>query len=109
MGDRLYSSVTSRFTSTDPLPGGTPTAYIYPQDPIKLSRPQWKMGLLEVLSLEEFGRQLWDCDYHVRGGCLVLPPRREDTEGAQVLQDGVPLFESALVFARMEMVRRKQI
>ena len=34
MGDRLYNAVTGRFTSMDPQPGGNPTAYTYPTDPI---------------------------------------------------------------------------
>ena len=34
MGDRLYNAVTGRFTSPDPEPGGNPTAYTYPTDPI---------------------------------------------------------------------------
>jgi RHS repeat-associated protein len=36
MGDRLYNSVTGRFTSMDPEPGGNPTAYTYPLDPINM-------------------------------------------------------------------------
>ena len=34
MGDRLYNPTTGSFTSTDPTPGGNPTAYTYPTDPI---------------------------------------------------------------------------
>ncbi|NMM22186.1 MAG: DNRLRE domain-containing protein, partial [Phycicoccus sp.] len=36
MGDRLYNAVTGRFTSLDPEPGGNPTAYTYPLDPINM-------------------------------------------------------------------------
>jgi RHS repeat-associated protein len=36
MGDRLYNSVTGLFTSMDPEPGGNPTAYTYPTDPINM-------------------------------------------------------------------------
>jgi hypothetical protein len=34
MGDRLFNSVTGRFTALDPEPGGNDTAYTYPNDPI---------------------------------------------------------------------------
>jgi RHS repeat-associated protein len=36
MGDRLYNAVTGLFTSPDPEPGGNPTAYTYPCDPINM-------------------------------------------------------------------------
>ena len=44
MGDRLYNGVTGRFTSPDPEPGGSATAYGYPTDPINQFaqlQPQW--------------------------------------------------------------------
>lgn len=34
MGDRLYNAATGRFTSLDPEPGGSPTPYAYPTDPV---------------------------------------------------------------------------
>lgn len=34
MGDRLYNAATGRFTSPDPEPGGSPTPYAYPTDPV---------------------------------------------------------------------------
>jgi RHS repeat-associated protein len=49
MGDRLYNPTTGRFTSPDPEPGGSDTAYTYPTDPINMfdldgnwwHRPRW--------------------------------------------------------------------
>ncbi|MFC8503144.1 RHS repeat-associated core domain-containing protein [Pedococcus sp. NPDC057267] len=37
MGDRVYNPATGRFTSTDPEPGGSSSAYAYPTDPVNLS------------------------------------------------------------------------
>jgi RHS repeat-associated protein len=34
MGARLYNQATGLFTSTDPVYGGTPTAFTYPNDPV---------------------------------------------------------------------------
>jgi RHS repeat-associated protein len=34
MGARLYNSVTGRFLSVDPVPGGNANAYTYPTDPV---------------------------------------------------------------------------
>lgn len=34
MGERLYNPTAGRFASTDPIPGGNPTAYTYPTDPV---------------------------------------------------------------------------
>jgi RHS repeat-associated protein len=37
MGARLYSPVTGRFLSVDPIPGGNANPYVYPTDPINQS------------------------------------------------------------------------
>ena len=37
MGVRLYNQATGTFTSTDPVPGGSSTAYNYPTEPINQS------------------------------------------------------------------------
>ena len=39
MGRRLYNPKTGRFTSTDPIEGGTENPYVYPPDPINESDP----------------------------------------------------------------------
>ncbi|EPH17851.1 RHS repeat-associated core domain-containing protein [Dermabacter sp. HFH0086] len=36
MGVRLYNQATGTFTSTDPVPGGSSTAYNYPTDVVSI-------------------------------------------------------------------------
>ncbi|MGV8973023.1 MAG: hypothetical protein ACOH10_11940 [Rhodoglobus sp.] len=55
MGDRLYNAVTGGFTSTDPAPGGNPTAYTYPSDPINgydlSGRCFWDLCIVEAYAV----------------------------------------------------------
>lgn len=47
MGDRYYKPTRGAFTSPDPEPGGNPTAYTYPLDPINgydLDGHRWEVG-----------------------------------------------------------------
>jgi RHS repeat-associated protein len=51
MGARLYNSVTGRFTSRDPVPGGNENAYNYPNDPINGNDWTGCMSTIQSLAL----------------------------------------------------------
>jgi RHS repeat-associated protein len=53
MGVRLYNPATGRFLQVDPVPGGSPSAYAYPTDPIlmfDLSGTDWTNWASDFLS-----------------------------------------------------------
>jgi RHS repeat-associated protein len=55
MGARLYNSVTGRFTSRDPVPGGNENAYNYPNDPINGNDWTGCDGIDDFASVLTFG------------------------------------------------------
>lgn len=56
MGVRLYSPNLGRFTSTDPILGGNPNAYLYPPDPVNMFDPS---GLASIVGPGSMNRQEW--------------------------------------------------
>ncbi len=67
MGARLYNPATGRFTSLDPLPGGSPSGYAYPTDPVNdvdLDGQCWSYYRNKVRStVRSWGRSVSRYDY----------------------------------------------
>ena len=64
MGVRLYNPATGRFLQVDPVPGGSPSAYAYPTDPIlmfDLTGLDWTDDLSNVLPI--VGGAIWVATY----------------------------------------------
>jgi RHS repeat-associated protein len=73
MGARLYNTVTTLFTSTDPVAGGNTTTYAYPQDPANQSdiTGECVFAVVDTLVCIGVGEALFAGAVAIAGGVAV--------------------------------------